>query len=100
MQASRVLKRVQYDQYDTIRHIEVSKLVEASREYKMPLCLTFIDLKKAFDTLTEAVMEASDNQGASTLEVSRLTRVKEGIRSSTSPIEDRRRWRICQGEYH
>ncbi|XGW11503.1 hypothetical protein V3C99_012746 [Haemonchus contortus] len=30
----------------------------------MPLCLTFIDLKKAFDTVnTEAVIEAVDNQG-------------------------------------
>ncbi|KAK6755378.1 hypothetical protein RB195_014008 [Necator americanus] len=33
----------------------------------MPLCLTFIDLKKAFDTVvTEAVMEALDNQGVLT----------------------------------
>ncbi|KAK6743547.1 hypothetical protein RB195_010677 [Necator americanus] len=30
----------------------------------MPLCLTFIDLKKAFDSVeTEAVVEALDNQG-------------------------------------
>ncbi|KAK6742775.1 hypothetical protein RB195_010191 [Necator americanus] len=36
----------------------VLKLIEVSREYKMPLCLTFIDLKKAFDTVeTEALME-------------------------------------------
>ncbi|KAK6734840.1 hypothetical protein RB195_018183 [Necator americanus] len=33
----------------------------------MPLCLTFIDLKKAFDSVeTEAVMEALDNQGVPT----------------------------------
>ncbi|KAK6748354.1 hypothetical protein RB195_001151 [Necator americanus] len=33
---------------------------EVSREYKMPLCLTFIDLKKAFDTAeTEVVMETT-----------------------------------------
>ncbi|KAK6742654.1 hypothetical protein RB195_010112 [Necator americanus] len=36
-------------------------------EYKMPLCLAFIDLKKAFDSVeTEAVMEALDNQGVPT----------------------------------
>ncbi|KAK6744515.1 hypothetical protein RB195_011313 [Necator americanus] len=30
----------------------------------MPLCLTFIDLKKAFDSVEiEAVVEASDNKG-------------------------------------
>ncbi|KAK6761410.1 hypothetical protein RB195_022466 [Necator americanus] len=53
---------------DTIDHIHtVSKLIEVSREYKMPLCLTFIDLKKAFDTFeTEAVVEALDNQGVPT----------------------------------
>ncbi|KAK6763966.1 hypothetical protein RB195_024338 [Necator americanus] len=38
-----------------------------SREHKMPsstVSLTFIDLKKAFDSVeTEAVMEALDNQG-------------------------------------
>ncbi|KAK6764632.1 hypothetical protein RB195_024813 [Necator americanus] len=33
----------------------------------MPLCLTFIDLKKAFHSIeTEAVMEALDNQGVPT----------------------------------
>ncbi|KAK6736126.1 hypothetical protein RB195_019040 [Necator americanus] len=51
--------------FSTIDHIHiVSKLIEVSREYKMPLCLTFIDLKKAFDSVeTEAVVEALDNQG-------------------------------------
>ncbi|KAK6750784.1 hypothetical protein RB195_002634 [Necator americanus] len=46
--------------FSTIDHIHtVSKLIEVSREYKMPLCLTFIDLKKAFDSVeTEAVVEA------------------------------------------
>ncbi|KAK6750683.1 hypothetical protein RB195_002571 [Necator americanus] len=44
--------------FSTIDHIHtVSKLIEVSREYKMPLCLTFIDLKKAFDSVeTEAVV--------------------------------------------
>ncbi|KAK6764498.1 hypothetical protein RB195_024719 [Necator americanus] len=38
-----------------------------SREYKMMLCLIFIDLKKAFDPVEmEAVVEALDNQGVPT----------------------------------
>ncbi|KAK6734163.1 hypothetical protein RB195_017750 [Necator americanus] len=38
--------------FSTIDHIHtVSKLIEVSREYKMPFCLTFIDLKKAFDSV-------------------------------------------------
>ncbi|KAK6757996.1 hypothetical protein RB195_015677 [Necator americanus] len=54
--------------FSRINHIHtVSKLIEVSREYKMPLCLTFIDLKKAFDSVeTEAVEEALDNQGVPT----------------------------------
>ncbi|KAK6738266.1 hypothetical protein RB195_020399 [Necator americanus] len=33
----------------------------------MPLCLTFVDLKKAFNSVkTEAVVEALDNQGVPT----------------------------------
>ncbi|KAK6740767.1 hypothetical protein RB195_008926 [Necator americanus] len=45
----------------------VLKLIEVSREYKMPLCPTFIDLEKAFDTVeTEALMEVLDNQGVPT----------------------------------
>ncbi|KAK6764363.1 hypothetical protein RB195_024621 [Necator americanus] len=43
------------------------KPIEVSREYKMPLCLTFFDLKKAFDLVeTEAVVEALDMQGVPT----------------------------------
>ncbi|KAK6761256.1 hypothetical protein RB195_022355 [Necator americanus] len=52
----------------TIDHIHtVSKLIKVSRVYKMQLCLTFIDLKKSFDSAEkEAVMEALDNQGVPT----------------------------------
>ncbi|KAE9413784.1 hypothetical protein Angca_007811, partial [Angiostrongylus cantonensis] len=51
--------------FSTIDHIQtITNLTEVSREYKRPLCLNFIDLKKAFDTTeTEAVMEALDGKG-------------------------------------
>uniref|UniRef100_A0A7I4Y976 Reverse transcriptase domain-containing protein n=1 Tax=Haemonchus contortus TaxID=6289 RepID=A0A7I4Y976_HAECO len=54
--------------FSTIDHIHtLTRLFEVSREYKMPLCLTFIDLKKAFDTVeAEAVIEALGNQGVPT----------------------------------
>ncbi|KAK6736577.1 hypothetical protein RB195_019332 [Necator americanus] len=54
--------------FSTVDHIHtVLKLIEVSRDYKVPLCLTFIDLKKAFDSVeTEAVVEALDNQGVPT----------------------------------
>uniref|UniRef100_A0A0K0DPZ5 Reverse transcriptase domain-containing protein n=1 Tax=Angiostrongylus cantonensis TaxID=6313 RepID=A0A0K0DPZ5_ANGCA len=45
----------------------LTRLIEVSREYKRPLCLTFIDLEKAFDSIEiEAVMEALGNQGVPT----------------------------------
>ncbi|KAK6731519.1 hypothetical protein RB195_007771 [Necator americanus] len=48
----------------TIGYIHtVPKLIEVSREHKMSLCLTFIDLKKAFDSIeTKALVKALDNQ--------------------------------------
>ncbi|KAK6764947.1 hypothetical protein RB195_025040 [Necator americanus] len=54
--------------FSTIDNIHtVLKLIEVSREYKMLLCLTIIDLKKAFDSVvTEAVVEALNKQGVPT----------------------------------
>ncbi|KAK6762895.1 hypothetical protein RB195_023555 [Necator americanus] len=50
--------------FSTIDHIHaVSRLIEVSREYKMPLCLDFLDLEKAVDSIeTERILELSDNQ--------------------------------------
>ncbi|VDP15334.1 unnamed protein product [Heligmosomoides polygyrus] len=54
--------------FSTIDHIHtITKLIEVSREYKLPLCLTFIDLKKAFDSVeAEAVVDALLTQGVPT----------------------------------
>nr|CDJ81081.1 RNA-directed DNA polymerase (reverse transcriptase) domain containing protein [Haemonchus contortus] len=54
--------------FSVINHIHtLTWLIKVSREYKMPLRLTFIDLKKAFDTVeTEAVIETLGNQGVPT----------------------------------
>ncbi|KAK6731020.1 hypothetical protein RB195_007469 [Necator americanus] len=51
--------------FSTIDHIRtVSRLIEVSREYKMPLFPTFIDSKKVFDSVeTEEVRKVLDNQG-------------------------------------
>ncbi|VDM62392.1 unnamed protein product [Angiostrongylus costaricensis] len=50
--------------FSTMDHIHtITRLTEASREYKRPLCLAFIDLKKTFDSIeVEAVMESLDSQ--------------------------------------
>ncbi|KAK6742998.1 hypothetical protein RB195_010333 [Necator americanus] len=74
--------------FSTIHHIHtVSKLIEVSREYKMPLCLTFIDLKKAFDSVeTEAVVEALDNQGVPTQYIKGLRELYSNFTTGISPF--------------
>ncbi|KAE9412286.1 hypothetical protein Angca_007148, partial [Angiostrongylus cantonensis] len=54
--------------FSTMDHIHtLTRLIEVSREYKRPLCLTFIDLHKAFDSSKiEAVMESLGSQGVPT----------------------------------
>ncbi|KAK6729241.1 hypothetical protein RB195_006344 [Necator americanus] len=74
--------------FSTIDHIHtVSKLIEVSREYKMPLCLTFIALKKAFDSVeTEAVVEALDNQGVPTQYIKVLRELYSKFTTGISPF--------------
>ncbi|KAK6763720.1 hypothetical protein RB195_024157 [Necator americanus] len=74
--------------FSTIGHIHtVSKLIEVSREYKMPLCLTFTDLKKAFDSVeTEAVVEALDNQGVPTQYIKVLRELYSNFTTGISPF--------------
>ncbi|KAK6743518.1 hypothetical protein RB195_010656 [Necator americanus] len=74
--------------FSTIDHIHtVSKLIEVSREYRMPLCLTFIDLKKAFDSVeTEAVVEALDNQGVPTQYIKVLRELYSNFTTGISPF--------------
>ena len=46
--------------YSTIDHIHtVCQVIERSREYKIPLCMLFVDFKKAFDSVEkQAVLNA------------------------------------------
>ncbi|XGW18677.1 hypothetical protein V3C99_002910 [Haemonchus contortus] len=74
--------------FSTIDHIHtLTRLIEVSREYKMPLCLTFIDLKKAFDTVeTEAVIEALGNQGVPTQYIRMLRELYDSFTTRISPF--------------
>ncbi|KAK6765521.1 hypothetical protein RB195_025436 [Necator americanus] len=74
--------------FSTIDHIHtVPKLIEVSLEYKMPLCLTFIDLKKAFDSVeTEVVVEALDNQGVPTQCIKVLRELYSNFTTGMSPF--------------
>uniref|UniRef100_A0A7I4YD72 Reverse transcriptase domain-containing protein n=1 Tax=Haemonchus contortus TaxID=6289 RepID=A0A7I4YD72_HAECO len=74
--------------FSTIDHIHtVTRLIEVSREYKMPLCLTLIDLKKAFNTVeTEAVIGALGNQGVPTQYVRMLRELYNNFTTRISPF--------------
>ncbi|KAK6765814.1 hypothetical protein RB195_025622 [Necator americanus] len=74
--------------FSTIDHIHtVSKLIEVLREYKMPLCPTIIDLKKAFDSVeTEVVVEALDNQGVPTQYIKVLRELYSKFTTGISPF--------------
>ncbi|KAK6752702.1 hypothetical protein RB195_003863 [Necator americanus] len=53
----------------------------------MPLCLTFIGLKKAFDSVeTEAVVEALDNQGVPTQYIKVLRELYSNFTTGISPF--------------
>ena len=72
----------------TIDHIHmVTKLIVASPELKMLLCLTFIDLKKAFDSVeTEVVTEALAKQGIQTQYIRILRELYYGFTTRISPF--------------
>ncbi|EPB76803.1 hypothetical protein ANCCEY_04085 [Ancylostoma ceylanicum] len=74
----------------TIDHIHtVTRLIEVSREYKMPLCLTFIDLKKAFNTVeTGAVLEALGNQSVPTQYIRIFRELYSNFTTKISPFYD------------
>lgn len=74
--------------FSTIDHIHtVTRLIEVSREYKTPLCLTFIDLKKAFDSVeTQAVIEALCKQGVHTQYVKILRELYDGFTTTVAPF--------------
>ncbi|XGW34613.1 hypothetical protein V3C99_018517 [Haemonchus contortus] len=72
--------------FSTIDQIHiVTRLIEVSREYKMPLCLTFIDLKKS-TVETEAVIEDLGNQGVPTYYVRTLRELFINFTTRISPF--------------
>ncbi|KAE9412843.1 hypothetical protein Angca_005462, partial [Angiostrongylus cantonensis] len=74
--------------FSTMDHIHtITRLIEVSREYKRPLCLTFIDLEKAFDsTVIEAVMEALGSQGVPTYYMKILRELYKNFTTKISPF--------------
>ncbi|KAE9411964.1 hypothetical protein Angca_007994, partial [Angiostrongylus cantonensis] len=74
--------------FGTMNHIYTkTRLIEVSREYKRPLCLTFIDLEKAFDSIEiEAVMEALGSKGVPTQYIKILRELYKNFTTKISPF--------------
>ncbi|WKY03173.1 hypothetical protein Q1695_016459 [Nippostrongylus brasiliensis] len=85
--------------FSTIDHIHtVIRLTKVPREYKTPLCLTFIDPKKAFDSVeTEAVIEALCKQGVSTQYVKILSEPYKGFTTVITPFYNNIRINVKRG---
>ncbi|KAE9415301.1 hypothetical protein Angca_004484, partial [Angiostrongylus cantonensis] len=65
----------------------LTRLIEVSRKYKRPLCLIFIDLEKAFDSIEiEAVMEALSSQGVPTQYIKILRELYNNFTTKISPF--------------
>ncbi|KAK6764796.1 hypothetical protein RB195_024933 [Necator americanus] len=80
MQKTRISKSVKRDLIHT-----VSKLIELSQ--KMTVCLTFIDIKKAFSSIeNEAFMEALYNQDVITQPIKAFRELYSNITPGISPF--------------
>ncbi|KAE9412344.1 hypothetical protein Angca_010147, partial [Angiostrongylus cantonensis] len=65
----------------------LTRLNEVLREYKRPLCLTFIDLEKAFDSIEiEAVMEALRSQGVPAQYIKILRKLYKNFTTKIAPF--------------
>ncbi|KAE9412750.1 hypothetical protein Angca_007902, partial [Angiostrongylus cantonensis] len=74
--------------FSMMGHINtITRLIEVSREYKRPLCHTFIDLEEAFDSIEiEAVMEALGSQGVPTQYIKILRELYKNFTTKISPF--------------
>ncbi|KAE9417964.1 hypothetical protein Angca_007349, partial [Angiostrongylus cantonensis] len=73
-------------EFSTTDHIHtITRPIELSQEYKRQLCLTFIDLQKAFDSIEiEAVMEALGSQGVPTQYIKILCELYKNLTTTVS----------------
>ncbi|EPB72546.1 hypothetical protein ANCCEY_08356 [Ancylostoma ceylanicum] len=82
------LLSVVYKLFTTIDHT-VTRLIDVSPEYKMPLCLTFIDLKKVFNTVKKrAVLETLGNRIAPTQYIRIFHELYSNFTTRISPFCD------------
>ena len=86
--------------YSTIDHLQtVSQLQEKANEYNIPLCLTFVDYKKAFDSMKFTLLFAAlENQGVDPTYISLLRNMYNGATATLKLHQDKIKssWRGVQ----
>ncbi len=72
--------------YSTMDHIfTLTQLIERAREYKLPLCVAFVDYEKAFDSVEiNAVLTSLQKQG---IEAQYINLLKEANSNCTTDIK-------------
>ncbi|XGW24661.1 hypothetical protein V3C99_006246 [Haemonchus contortus] len=79
-----VSERIQCNRSDPT----VTRLTEVSREYKMPLCLSSVDMEETLDTTeTDAVIKALVSQGVPTQYIRMLRELYSNCTTSISPFD-------------
>ncbi|KAE9412795.1 hypothetical protein Angca_007846, partial [Angiostrongylus cantonensis] len=74
--------------FSTMDHIHtITRLIEVSQEHKRLLCLTFIDLQNAFDSIKiETVMEGLGSQGVPTQFINNFCELYTNFTTKISPF--------------
>ncbi|KHN87960.1 Retrovirus-related Pol polyprotein from type-1 retrotransposable element R2, partial [Toxocara canis] len=85
--------------YSTVDHIHaVRQLVEKCNEFQIPLCLAFVDYKKAFDSVERnALLNALDKCGVNPNYVDLLTEMTTGCSTEIKLFSDPCYIDICKG---
>ncbi|KAG6926619.1 hypothetical protein G0U57_011657, partial [Chelydra serpentina] len=66
----------------------LSQLLERAREYKLPLCIAFVDYEKAFDSVEfNAILKALAEQGINTQYISLLKEANTGCTTDITLLE-------------
>ena len=87
--------------FSTIDHIQViSQLQEKADEYKIPLCFTFVDYEKAFDSIEFnplALFESLENQGVESAYITLLRDLYNGATSTLKLHRDSDKIKLQRG---
>ena len=85
--------------FSTTDHLHViSQLVEKCSEFSIPLCLTFVDYEKAFDSVEHlSVIDAIGNHGVATEYTELLTTIYNSATSKIRLDRDSKDFRIERG---